>query len=419
MNCTILHRWAAVFLLIAISSCSKLSFITGRSPYEKYKNDIQQSGLSQTALGKDWIRAGTEVFADTNGQVTLPFKGAYYFNPSHPRATLSVFKAKRGQRITIIKNQVAADSFIVFVDLFEADDTSKPVIFMQKGEDTLEYKVKHDRQYLLRLQPELLRGGKVIINILLQPQLSFPVQGASNRNIQSFFGASRDAGARQHEGIDIFASAGTPVLAPAAGRIIGVNHNNLGGKVITQWDTKRNITYYFAHLSQQIAYTGQAVSTGDTIGLVGNTGNAATTPPHLHFGIYAIGGAIDPLSFIYQTDTIPPTLKINEKQLGKWALYKKGKNDFPVKLIGGSNGSYFMLLPDDKKMFADKRYIEPVTTLRTLKLTKPVEVTQNPKVTSTPIAALEKDQQLDVLGSYHDFLLVRSNGDIQGWIEGQ
>lgn len=417
MSSAILHRWIVFFILIAISSCGKLSFITGRSPYEKYKNDLEQSGLNHTALVRDWIRTGTEVFADTSRQVALPFKGVYYFNPSHPRAALSIFKAKRGQRITIITTQVAADSFIVFVDLFEAGDTSRPVTFMQKGEDTLEYKVRHDRKYLLRLQPELLRGGKVTLSIVLQPQLSFPVQDASNRNIQSFFGAPRDAGARQHEGIDIFAPAGTPVLAPSDGRIIGVNNNNLGGKVVTQWDPERNVTYYNAHLSKQIAHIGQAVSTGDTIGLVGNTGNAVTTPPHLHFGIYAAGGAIDPLSFVYQMDTVPPSLKINEEQLGKWALYKKSGNDFPVKLIGGNNENYLMLLPDDTIMLADKRYIEPITKLRTLKLTKTTELKQSPEVTSTPIATLAKGRQLDVLGSYHDFLLVRSDDEIQGWMK--
>jgi murein DD-endopeptidase MepM/ murein hydrolase activator NlpD len=43
---------------------------------------------------------------------------------------------------------------------------------------------------------------------------------------------------------------------------------------------------------------GQAVTKGDTVGLVGNTGNARTTPAHLHFGIYTFGGAVDPLPFV-------------------------------------------------------------------------------------------------------------------------
>ncbi|MGY8915482.1 MAG: peptidoglycan DD-metalloendopeptidase family protein, partial [Flavobacteriales bacterium] len=58
---------------------------------------------------------------------------------------------------------------------------------------------------------------------------------------------------------------------------------------------------YYAHLDSIIARDGQRVKRGDTLGLVGNTGNARTTPPHLHFGIYGRGtGAINPLSFLKQ-----------------------------------------------------------------------------------------------------------------------
>lgn len=55
---------------------------------------------------------------------------------------------------------------------------------------------------------------------------------------------------------------------------------------------------YYARLDSQIEVQGQRVKTGDTVGIIGNTGNAKNTPPHLHFGIYTSGGAINPLPFI-------------------------------------------------------------------------------------------------------------------------
>jgi hypothetical protein len=55
----------------------------------------------------------------------------------------------------------------------------------------------------------------------------------------------------------------------------------------------------YAHLSRQAVRTGERVKAGDVIGYVGTTGNARGTPPHLHFGIYALReGPIDPLPFV-------------------------------------------------------------------------------------------------------------------------
>lgn len=58
--------------------------------------------------------------------------------------------------------------------------------------------------------------------------------------------------------------------------------------------------YYYAHLDgyAEGIKTGDTVLAGDTIGYVGNTGNARTTPPHLHFGAYTATGALDPLPLL-------------------------------------------------------------------------------------------------------------------------
>jgi murein DD-endopeptidase MepM/ murein hydrolase activator NlpD len=57
---------------------------------------------------------------------------------------------------------------------------------------------------------------------------------------------------------------------------------------------------YYAHLDTQLVVPGQFVRAGEPIGTVGNTGNAITTPPHLHFGVYwrQRGGARDPSAFL-------------------------------------------------------------------------------------------------------------------------
>src|SRR5690606_40254314 len=131
------------------------------------------------------------------------------------------------------------------------------------------------------------------ISIVSQGILAFPIANKSTQNIASFWGDPRDGDARKHEGGDVFASRGTPVVAASAGRVRRVGDNRLGGKVVWLSSSELGHSQYYAHLDSQLVNVGQSVSAGDTIGLVGNTGNAITTAPHLHFGIYRSGrGAV-------------------------------------------------------------------------------------------------------------------------------
>ena len=122
------------------------------------------------------------------------------------------------------------------------------------------------------------------------PLLMNPVIGATKKSIISIYGDARDNGRRRHEGIDIVAPRGTIVVAPSEGEIAEVGYNSLGGKVIWMKDAKHKRAYYFAHLDSQIVKKGMIVKQGDTLGTVGNTGNARRTRSHLHFGIYRKDG---------------------------------------------------------------------------------------------------------------------------------
>jgi murein DD-endopeptidase MepM/ murein hydrolase activator NlpD len=76
-----------------------------------------------------------------------------------------------------------------------------------------------------------------------------------------------------------------------------------GGNIVWLQPLFGNMRLYYAHLDQQFVERGQFVLAGERIGSVGNTGNARTTPPHLHFGVYVRqrgvrGGARDPVIFL-------------------------------------------------------------------------------------------------------------------------
>jgi peptidoglycan LD-endopeptidase LytH len=104
--------------------------------------------------------------------------------------------------------------------------------------------------------------------------------GAPNGFIDSW-GFPRSGG-RQHQGVDIFAAYGMPLYAVADGTISKVWNNRLGGLSINLIDTAGD-RYYYAHLSAVAVTQGQQVRAGEVIGANGNSGNARTTPPHLHW----------------------------------------------------------------------------------------------------------------------------------------
>jgi murein DD-endopeptidase MepM/ murein hydrolase activator NlpD len=117
--------------------------------------------------------------------------------------------------------------------------------------------------------------------------LALPVHGVKRAALHSSFGEPR-SGHRKHQGIDIFARRGTPVVAAAEGVVVRIGTTDrLGGNTV--WVAgKPSTLYYYAHLDgfRPGLRVGEHVGAGDVLGRVGNTGNARTTPPHLHFGVY-------------------------------------------------------------------------------------------------------------------------------------
>lgn len=145
-------------------------------------------------------------------------------------------------------------------------------------------------------QPALLRVG-TLISLLTQetpPKLPVPVEQVASKDLEDTWGAPR-SGNRRHEGIDIFAPLGRPVLSTTNGIVFKVGEDNLGGHVVSVlgpgWGW-----HYYAHLDRfGDIKPGSMVQQGTVLGYVGNTGNASGTPYHLHYGVYRfLGGAQNP-----------------------------------------------------------------------------------------------------------------------------
>jgi len=129
-------------------------------------------------------------------------------------------------------------------------------------------------------------------------KIAMPLEDVAKKEVADTWGAPRGTG-RRHEGQDIFAPKGTPILSATNGYIYKVGENNLGGQTVSVIGSGGRI-YYYAHLDRYAKgiEVGDRVNTRSVLGYVGTTGNAQGTPPHLHFGIYTLTGAINPLPLL-------------------------------------------------------------------------------------------------------------------------
>ncbi len=235
--------------------------------------------------------------------------GAYVAgNDSEIEAAYSADPNQVEERATIVRTIMEADQEQADRLLAHRLDVTARLsrVLEQAAQTEAELRVVRARRAPLRAQLDsadfALRvfeaGSEIVITGFV-----FPV--ADPHTFSSTFGAPRSGG-RSHQGADIFAPMGTPLLASERGIIDNMGTGTLGG--IKLWVIGESGTqYYYAHL---IDYAegitdGTLVEAGEVIGYVGNTGNAISTPPHLHYEIHPDGGeAIDPYPLLHAVDQI-------------------------------------------------------------------------------------------------------------------
>jgi murein DD-endopeptidase MepM/ murein hydrolase activator NlpD len=106
---------------------------------------------------------------------------------------------------------------------------------------------------------------------------------------------------RPHEGIDVAAPMGTPIIAPAAGVVRRVARER-GYGLIVEIDHGNGIMTRFAHTSRVLVRQGDRVTRGDHVANVGNSG--LSTSPHLHYEIHVNGRVVDPLTYVLPGNAI-------------------------------------------------------------------------------------------------------------------
>lgn len=427
-----------LLLTVILSACKTgpVNLFKTASPYELYQRKLSNAGLDKTAMGKAWINAGQNSISKPL-RIQVPYKEQGYFPAERVAATAFRFDVVRGQQLNIRLAKTPAADFMVYMDLWALPEGSSPKAIASA--DTLNASITVDvdenAEYLLRLQPELLKSGSYTLEIVAGPSLGFPVKTSGRQRIESLFGVGRDANTRTHEGIDIFGPKHTPVVASADGVVTRVGENNLGGLVVMMRPDGKNYTLYYAHLDKQLAVEGQQVKTGDTLGLMGNTGNARTTPPHLHFGIYTGSGAIDPMPFVNTEVAAPPAVTAATENINATlrsgsktslrespdskALTLKSIEPSTIMLIEAATDSWYKAkLPDGTSGYLPGKGLSSVTRgIRSIKL-KPAQLAlYDQPITAAPIKkTLDSGSTVNLLGKFEDFLLVKDGDAETGWV---
>ena len=428
-----------VFLLGFIS-CNRLKvdqMLKGQNPYNRYLKALEGSELKEFALVQEWKIKGQGMGEDLS-QVDLPYTEMTYFNSQKADVKFWKFAVREGQEVTIEISTFTDSLVSFFMDVFDAgaliiDGNESKSRWFAKSDGKIKYKVDQSGLHSLRIQPELFRGGMLELKINYKGMLSFPIPNRTTKNIASFWGDPRDGSRRKHEGIDVFAPRGTPVLAASDGRVRRVGNNRLGGKVI--WlRSSIGYTQYYAHLDSQLVNTGQTVNLGDTIGLVGNTGNARTTFPHLHFGIYKSGfGAVNPLPFVIEKQESSPLNREDTTSIkgsGLVAARRANIRSLPStrgKVIGSFSKNTFLeiegktknwvriSLPDGRKGFIYENLItNSATPIGTMEILAKDSI-QPYWNAGSGIMALLFAGEAKVWGYYNGHALVETSTGFRGW----
>lgn len=321
-----------------VISCKQIRTVIQPTAREKYQQQFNTSDTAYTQWQKsyDAAKAGPLI-------ITLPLTLSAKATSNNFSALGYKLHLPHGQQL--VAEFENADTSRLFIELWKMDTltNNKLITELKQEQPRLEFAAVQQDSLLIVIQPGINDTAIYRLRLYQQPAYLFPVAGKGNEAMQSFWGANRDGGARSHQGIDIFAARGTPVLAVSNGSVSFSGERGLGGKQVWLREKLLNQSVYYAHLDSFIVTTGASVQKGDTLGFVGNTGNAATTAPHLHFGIYTPAGAIDPLLFIKKL----PVPIFQKNKLPVEAIARRAANIYSGP---GKNYTHIQQIKKDEKV---------------------------------------------------------------------
>jgi peptidoglycan LD-endopeptidase LytH len=432
----------------------------GGGARDAYLRSLDATGLAGSGLVERWLAEGERALQQAP-HVPARFDETIQLGIDAPSAAGYRLALAKGDRLRVSVD--GGDAGRVFLELFQlgAGESGEPqrVAVAGAGDNALDVRAPRTGAYVVRVQSRLMHGGRFRVRFGAAPfaagagrgrgatppagpdaaTLEFPVAGGSTRDIRSGFGDPRDGGARQHRGVDIFAPRGTLALAAADGRVQQATTTSIGGRVVWLECERCDLVFYYAHLDEHLVRAGQRVRAGEPVGRVGNTGNARTTPPHLHFGVYRHRVALDPYPFLGETVRYArrsaPVASFDVGSLGLWA--RAGEEGFllreapdsrsavrqhlppltPARLVGATEAWYRAELPDGTGGFLLRHGVTPLRQpLGLERLERPGAILAAPEAGAAVLETRDSGAVVEVLARFGDYLLVRAAGGASGWL---
>lgn len=201
------------------------------------------------------------------------------------------------------------------IEIQDGDDAKSRVFFEVKDKEyavqrltiTNKRQVNPNKDDLARIGKERTRINTALASFSrasgIATDFVAPVDGprSSSFGLRRYF---NDQPRRPHSGMDIAASEGTPILAPAAGRIVETGNYFFNGNTVFI-DHGLGLVTMYCHMSKIDVEPGDLVHKGGSIGEVGATGRV--TGPHLHWGVTLNGTMVDPALFLPEPPETLPT----------------------------------------------------------------------------------------------------------------
>ena len=370
--------------------------------------------------------------------ILLPYSERWLVLPDTSQAVTFTVLAEQGRILDIRTQRESTAQGGLVIEIFDLETGDVlPVASIGPSEDQLRWPVSNTSTYRVRVQSMPGTLGAFALALDERFALEFPVDTDAADPVRSFFGMPRDGGLRAHHGIDVFAPRHTPVIAAADGYVSRVGTSPRGGLHIWQRVNDESGaslgTLYYAHLEDIFVTAGTWVDRGTPIGTVGNSGNAISTPPHLHFGLYQrFKGPLDPLPLtgLSQRPLVPMSnghhwpvwVSINRESVNVRAgpgiehavKATVGRGEI-VAVEAATDGWLRIRTGEGERGFLSDALVGTLQD-QTLALVEDSQVQVSHDVSSTTLVTLQAQQSVKLLGRFGTARYVETATGLRGWI---